>query len=350
MSKITNMIRKNIGSIVSIVGLALLIILTFGDMGELLTEEYWKNVGGNLSSISALTIGLVLIQTSIKQGISEQALSAGLNTTNTTEKYKEHKKLVKENQEKHVYLPYFLAIRNKRETRRRKREFLVDNNFTNEKMLRMSGKKRLTKAYDAIQTNITVDSIKWSTTEIVYNKNGRIEKLETYRKKRLVKGLITGFLFMIGATFITGGLFLDKADIPLWQKTVKLVTYFITIALSVVFDIGKNYEKGAFGVPNELEEINGIWEEFASWEIPSWVLKEVEDNEKQENLEEEPQEKKEEATQQEFKEPIFEEIQPILLGFGNIETIEEEENESDREESVDAGADIQEKSIQSEDI
>ena len=349
MNRITSLIRKNIGIIVSIVGLALLVILTFGDMGELFTEEYWKNVGGNLSSISALTIGLVLIQTSIKQGISEQALSAGLNTTNTTEKYKEHKKLVKDNQEKHVYLSYFLAIRNKRETRRRKREFLVDNNFTSEKMLRASGKTRLIKAYDAIQTNITVDSIKWSTTEIVYNKNGRIEKLETYRKKRLVKGLVTGIIFMIATTFITGGLFLDTAQIPFWQKIIKLVTYLITIALSVLFDIGKNYEKGAFGVPNELEEINSIWEEFASWEIPSWAKKEVEDNEKQENLEEQPQEQKE-MPQQEFKESIVEEIKPILLGFGNIESIKEEDYESDREESVNAGTDIQEKPIQSEDI
>lgn len=348
MSKITNLIRKNVGIIVSIVGFALLVILTFGDMGELWTEEYWKNVGGNFTSISALTIGLVLIQTSIKQGISEQALSAGLNTTNTTEKYKEHKKLIKDNQEKHVYLPYFLAIRNKRETRRRKREFLVDNNFTSEKMLRMSGKTRLIKAYDAIQTNITVDSIKWSTTEIVYNKNGRIEKLETYRKKRLIKGLITGFLFMIATTFITGGLFLDSAQIPFWQKVVKLITYLIVIALSVLFDIGKNYEKGAFGVPNELEEINSIWEEFASWEIPSWVLKEVEDNEKQENLEEEQQTLQTEK--QEIDDSELEWIPLLSFGNENVKVLEEEENESDREESVNAGTDIQEKPIQSEDI
>ena len=240
-------------------------------------------------------------------------------------------------------------MRNKRETRRRKREFLVDNNFTNEKMLRASGKTRLIKAYDTIQTNITVDSIKWSTTEIIYNKNGRIEKLETYRKKRLVKGLITGFVFMIATTFITGGLFLDTADIPFWQKVVKLVTYLIVISLSVIFDIGKNYEKGAFGVPNELEEINSIWEEFASWEIPSWVKKEVEENEKQENIEEQSQEQKE-MPQQEFKGSIVEEIKPILLGFGNIESIKEEDYESDREKSVDTGTDIQEKPIQSEDI
>lgn len=348
MNRITSLIRKNIGIIVSIVGLALLVILTFGDMGELFTEEYWKNVGGNLSSIGALTIGLVLIQTSIKQGISEQALSAGLNTETTKNKYKEHKDLVKKNQENHVYLPYFLAMRNKRETRRRKREFLVDNNFTNEKMLRTSGKTRLIKAYDAIQTNITVDSIKWSTTEIVYNKNGRIEKLETYRKKRLVKGLITGFVFMIATTFITGGLFLDTAQIPFWQKVVKLVTYLIVISLSVIFDIGKNYEKGAFGVPNELEEINSIWEEFASWEIPNWVKQEVEDNEKQENLEEEQQTLQTEK--QEIDDSELEWIPLLSFGNENVKVLEEEENESDREESVNAGTDIQEKPIQSEDI
>lgn len=337
MGKITSLIRKNIGAIVSVVGFILLVILTFGDIGELFTEKYWENVGGNLSSISVLTIGLMLIQTSIKQGIGEQALSTGLNSIDTTEKYNKHKKLIKENQEKHIYLPYFLAIRNKRETKRRKNEFLVDNNFSNENMLRLSGKKRLIKAYDNIQTNITVDSIKWSTTEIIYNKNGRIEKLETYRKKRLVKGVLSGFIFMIATTFITGGLFLDTATIPFWQKIIKLITYLITIALSVIFDVGKNYEKGAFGVPNELEEINGIWEEFSKWEIPSWVIREVEDNEKLESLEKQPQ--------NENKKPIIEEVQPILLGFENKETLKEENYGSVREKIIDDGTNLQEKSI-----
>ena len=342
MNKLTNLIRKNIGIIVSIVGLTLLVVLTFGDMGELFTEEYWKNVGGNLSSISALTIGLVMIQTSIKQGISEQALSAGLNTTNTTEKYKEHKKLVKGNQEKHVYLPYFLSIRNKRETRRRKREFLIDNNFTSEKMLRERGKRRIIRAYDSIQTNITVDSIKWSTTEIVYNKNGRIEKLETYRKKRLLKGLTTGFVFMIATTLITGGLFLDTAEIPIWQKFIKLFTYLVVIALSVIFDIGKNYEKGAFGVPNELEEINSIWEEFENWEIPTWVLKEVEDNEKQQSLEDQ--------SYKIMQEDNFERLEDSTIEKPNIKLLEEEENESHDKETIDTGTTLQEESEESEDF
>ena len=285
MSTITSWFRKNIGIIISIIGLALLVILTFGDMGELFTEKYWENVGGNLSSISALTIGLVLIQTSIKQGVSEQALSVGLNTQVTKEKYDEHKEIRQVCQGKLIYLPYFLSIRNKRETKRRKQEFLVDNNFTNEKMLRLSNNKKLIRAYDKIQTNITADSIKWTTTEIVYQKNGRIEKLETFRKKRLIKAIVVGFIWMFATTLITGGLFLDTADIPFWQKFVKLITYLITIALSVVFDINKNYEKGAFGVPNELEEINGIWKEFSLWEIPDWIIKEVENNEKEDHEE-----------------------------------------------------------------
>ena len=75
-------IRRNIGFIISSLGLILLIIVTYGDIGELFTEQYWINVGGNLSSISALTVGLMFI-IMIKQGVSEQALSKGLNTPGT---------------------------------------------------------------------------------------------------------------------------------------------------------------------------------------------------------------------------------------------------------------------------
>ena len=34
-------------------------------------------------------------------------------------------------------------------------------------------------------------------------------------------------------------------------------------------------KKGAIGVPNELEEVNSIWEEFEKWDIPEWVIEEV---------------------------------------------------------------------------
>lgn len=268
-------IRKYTGVIVSVVGFILLIILTFGDLGELFTEEYWRNVGGNITSIGALTIGLMFVQISIKQGVSEQALSNGLNTENTKTKYVEHKDIVKRCRPKHIYLPYFLGIRNERETIRRRKEFLVDNRFLSEEALFASGNKKLIKAYNAIQTNITVDSIKWSTTEIAYSKNGRIEKLDKYRQKRLVKAIIMGFAFMLGTTLITGGLFMDVNEVPIWQKFVKLATYLISISISVIFDIGKNYEKGAIGVPNELEEVNSIWEEFEKWDIPEWVIEEV---------------------------------------------------------------------------
>ena len=347
MNQVIGWLRKNIGLIVSIIGFTLLVILTFGDMGELFTEQYWRNVGGNISSIGALTIGLVLVQTSIKQGISEQALSVGLNTPETKAKYVAHRNFIKNNQEKHIYLPYFLSIRNKRETKRRKREYLVDNNFTSEEMLRLSGKKRLIRSYDKIQTNITVDSIKWSTTEIVYNKNGRIEKLETYRKKRAIKGIVSGLIFMFATTFITGGMFLDTAEIPVWQKLVKLATYLVVIALSVLLDIGKNYEKGAFGVPNELEEINSIWEEFSKWEIPEWVKLEVASNEK-ENAEDNKKIKEEAGSE------IIQDSKVILLGCSQMEEIKSLKEEcvhgENREESFDAGTTIQKESTQSEDI
>ena len=48
------------------------------------------------------------------------------------------------------------------------------------------------------------------------------------------------------------------------------------IFATVIFDVGKNYEKGAFGVPNELETINGIWLEFERWTPPQWVIDEIE--------------------------------------------------------------------------
>ena len=127
------------GVIVTFVGFILLIILTFGDLGELFTEEYWRNVGGNITSIGALTIGLMFVQISIRQGVSEQALSNGLNTENTKNKYVEHKDIIKRCRPNHIYLPYFLGIRNERETIRRRKEFLVDNRFLSEEALFASG-------------------------------------------------------------------------------------------------------------------------------------------------------------------------------------------------------------------
>ena len=354
MNQITKWLRKNIGLIVSIIGVVLLVILTFGDMGELFTDKYWENVGGNLSSISALTIGLVMIQTTIKQGVSEQALSAGLNKQETKDKYDEHKKVRKECREKEIYLPYFLDLRNRRETKRKKREFLIDNNFTSEKKLFASENKRLINKYNQIQINITADSIKWSTTEIVFKKNGQIEKLDAHRKKRAVKGFLTGIAWMLGATLITGGLFLDTADIPFVQKVIKLFSYFLTIAFSVVFDICREYEKGAFGVPNELEEVNGIWEEFKQWEVPDWVEKEVEANNLPEEIEY-SQPKQDVQSQLEETSPENMEIEekepeniPILLGYDEEKEIEEEIVYESKREELDTRTDVQEESIQSE--
>lgn len=283
MSTFTKWLRKYAGSIVSAIGTILLAILTYGDLGELFTEQYWHNVGGNLSSISALSFGLVMIQVSIKQGISEQALSAGLNTKETKDKYIEHKGLLNKNRTKYVYLPYFLSMRNARETKIKKREFLSDNDFKTEADLMKSGNKKLIKKYLAIKINITADSIKWSTTDIVYKKNGRIEKLDEYRKRRAIRSIASGIIFMFATTLITGGMFLANADIPFWQKTIKLFTYIFVIAITVIGDIGKNYEKGAFGVPNELDEVNNIWKEFELWVVPEWVVKEVEETSQSKN-------------------------------------------------------------------
>ena len=158
MNIITIWLRKNIGLIVSVIGIVLLVILTFGNMGELFTEQYWENVGGNLSSISALTLGLVMIQTTIKQGVSEQALSTGLNRTDTLVKYQEHKNIRKVCRDREIYLPYFLDIRNQRETKRKKREFLIDNNFTTEKALFESKNKKLIRYINHLR-NIKINLI-----------------------------------------------------------------------------------------------------------------------------------------------------------------------------------------------
>ena len=61
---------------------------------------------------------------------------------------------------------------------------------------------------------------------------------------------------MFATTLITGGMFLDPAEIPFWQKTIKLITYIFAIAISIIPEINKNYEKGAFIVPDELEIID----------------------------------------------------------------------------------------------
>ena len=277
---ITNILRKNIGTIVAVLGFILLCIVTFGNLAELSTEEYWRNVGKNFTAISFVSIGLTLIQVAIKQGLAEQALQRGLNTENTQLKYEEHKQHIKNATDRMIYLPYFLQIYNKRHTAIQKREFLINNNYTSEENLRLSGNTKLIKRYDDIIIRITAASIKWSTTEILYNKEGRILTLDEYRAKRLTNAVIWSLAGMIGVTFLTGGLFFTKGTEPFWQKIVKLFTYVVAIAITSVFSVVKEYEKGAFGVPNELDEINQIWHEFSTWVIPDWVVAEVEKHNK----------------------------------------------------------------------
>lgn len=278
-------LRKNIGTVIAALGFLLLCIATFGNLGEFMTDVYWENVKNNITSIGFLAVALMLIQVSIKQGLAEQALQSGLNTDTTTEKYKAHKELIAKNAERMIYLPYFLQIYNKLNTALKKREFLIDNNFSSERMLINSGKKLLIKKYNNIKILITAGRIKWTTTDIIYNKYGQIITLQEHRAKRIGYAVGTSLLFMVGMTLLTRGLFFDSSTEPMWQKFVKLATYILSIGVSSVFSIIKEYEKGAFGVPNDLDEINEIWTEFTKWEIPDWVLEEVKklNNEKEVN-------------------------------------------------------------------
>ena len=244
-----------------------------------MTETYWENVKNNLTAISFMSIALTVILAITRQGIGEQALQRGLNTENTAKKYEEHRELIRSCTEKQVYMPYFLQMYNERNTKLRKREFLVNNNFTSEKNLFMQKDVRakiLIHRYNKIHTNITPASIKWATTEIVYDKAGKIVPLSVYKHKQLISGIITSLLAMVATAFLTRGLFFEAADVPLWQKFVKLLTYIVTIVLGSLMSVVKNYEKGAFSVPNELDEINEIWREFIAWDVPEDIINFVE--------------------------------------------------------------------------
>lgn len=270
-------LRKNIGTIVAGIGFILLCILTFGDIGEIATEEYWLNVKNNLTSIGFMSVSLTLIQVVIRQGISEQALQRGMNTEAASAKYVEHIELIKSATERMIYLPYFLQTYNKRHTYLKKQEFLVTNNYSTEKSLMMSKRKRLIKKYNSINICIVPSRIHWATTDIVYNKNGQILTLAEYRTKRTANGVIMSIVFMFGMTLFAKGLFFTPSVESLGEKFVKLIFYILSIALGSLLSITKEYEKGAFGIPNDLDHINEIWNEFKLWTIPEWVLKEVEE-------------------------------------------------------------------------
>lgn len=277
MNDFINGLRKNIGTVIAAFGFLLLCIMTFGNLGDVMSDNYWQSVKQNITSIGFMTLSLTLIQVSIKQGVAEQALQKGLNTENTTTKYEEHRKVIREVSDRTLYLPYFLQAYNKRHTLLAKREFLVENNFTNEKMLYATRDKKLISKYEKISVSITAGRIKWATTDVVYNRRGQIITLQEHRNKRIVQGIIISMIFMVGVTLLTKGLFFSATEEPLWQKFVKLATYVISISISSVLSVIKEYEKGAFGVPNDLEEINEIWREFARWVVPAWVIKEVND-------------------------------------------------------------------------
>ncbi|NCB03322.1 MAG: hypothetical protein EOM67_14385 [Spirochaetia bacterium] len=156
-----------------------------------------------------------------------------------------------------------------------KREFLVENNFTSEKGLRDTRNKKLIARYDKISILVTAGRLKWATTDVVYNKKGQIVTLQEHRNKRIIQGIIKSLVFMVGMTLLTRGLFFSATEEPLWQKLVKLLTYMVSITITSILSVIKEYEKGAFGVPNDLDEINEIWREFSRWSIPAWVKDEI---------------------------------------------------------------------------
>lgn len=291
----TKWLRANIGIITSSIGLILLVLLMFGNPLEINTKEYWQNVLDNIMSLSLLAFGLVLINTTIKQGISEQALSAGLNTPETTQRFIEHKALIKQGFAKQKYLQSFLRYFNDRATDIRRQEFLVNNDITEkvfEKPKLTRKEKKLKRKYFKIKTIVTPSSIKWATTTIIYDKQGRIQTLGKYRLHRAIKGVILGTLVMFGMTLIARGLFMEPEKINWLAQLLQLFVYILTIAITSIFDVIKNYEKGAFGVPNELDEINSIWLEFLEWPIPveSESVKKEESNEETINIETDIQE------------------------------------------------------------
>ena len=102
-----------------------------------------------------------------------------------------------------------------------------------------------------------------------------------YRLRRARSGIVKAFLIFAGTTLITTGLVAENLQTSLLDKLIQLGVYVLVIAASVIFDVGKNYEKGAFGVPNELAAVNGIWAEFEKWTIPQWVIEEIENESKE---------------------------------------------------------------------
>ena len=276
-----SILRKNIGTIISAFGFIILCILTFGNVYEILTEEYWWNVWRNITSIGIMSISLTTVQVTIKQGLAEQALQRGLNTEETRKKYEEHKGIITANVSRLIYMPYFLQTYNRRQTGLKRQEFLISNGFKSEEELMTSGKPKQKKLYKKINIQLTLTSIKWATSDIIYNKKGQIETLAQYRRRRLIKGIIISAIFMFATTLIARGLFFSADTETISQKFVRLLTYVATIIFTSLMNVIKGYEKGAFGVPNELSEINEIWHEFESWQVPEWVEKDIKESMKE---------------------------------------------------------------------
>jgi hypothetical protein len=268
-------IRKNIGSIVSLLGFLAFSILIYGGLSDIDGAHYWVNVYNNLTQIGLNSIAATLLQVLIKQGLAEQALQKGINTEDTILKYEEHRDIRQRLFAKEKYLPYFLIEKNERETKHAKQEFIVNKGFKNEKHFYETASPRVIKKYDKIMIKWRASSIKWTSAKIEYDKFGRIITLPEHRQHRALKGVIYSAFFMILLTFLARDLFVSFDWSKFWVKTILLFGYAIVMAATVTFDLISEYEYGKFAVAVSLEEINKIWLEFERWEVPEQVLDEV---------------------------------------------------------------------------
>jgi hypothetical protein len=249
----------------------------------------------------------------VKQGIKEQALSKGLNTDETIKAYNDHKAIRGRAREKELYLVYFLSERNARQTKYKRREFLGYNNFTTEELFMKNASPKMKRKYLRICVLLREQDIKWASTGVVYDKYGRIEKLVEHRRKRLIKDIVLSLLLTVVMTIFVSELIATFTFDNWVTKMIDLFTYGLVIAITSILGVSGEYEHGRFTIPNNLEEINNIWEEFIRWSIPQWCIDEVE---------------KEKVDMQEIKEEVAE--------------------NGKREESIDGGTDIQEQQAEVE--
>ena len=273
----TEKLKKNIGAIVAGISFFIIIILTYCNILEINTARYRANVWSNLINISLMSAALTFIQVAVRQGICEQFLTSGMNTENTIAKYGEHKEVLERLKFKNIFMPFFLRERNARMTRIKKSEYLASqtdksgNIFLREADFYARAKKSKVRKYNSLRVCWTPDDLRWTSTQIEYDKENRIIKLPKHRIIRARNGILTAIASMLVIILIAKNLFDDFTWNNFSQQTVQIVLYAITIAITTLFPAAAEYEYGKFTMPNILDEINLVLFEFENWNIPDEV-------------------------------------------------------------------------------